>query len=91
MLSFSSCLSELLSIHRMSPVPEPMHGGRQAPNGTEEDEDLTSPSGLPPGPLLPSSSDEELDLNDAENAPSGYHPLPQDLEAVSGQVINISY
>lgn len=65
----------------MSPVPEPMHGGRQGPNGTEEDEDLTSPSALPPGPLLPSSSDEELDLNDSENAPPGYHPLPQDLEA----------
>lgn len=65
-------------------MPEPMHGGRQGPNGAEEDEDLTSPSGLPPGPLLPSSSDEELDLNDSENAPPGYHPLPQDLEAVSG-------
>lgn len=65
----------------MSPVPEPMHGGRQGPGGVEEDEDLTSPGGLPPGPVLPSSSDEELDPSDPGNAPPGYQPLPQDFEA----------
>lgn len=65
----------------MSPVPEPMHGGRQGPGGVEEDEDLTSPGGLPPGPALPSSSDEEPDPSDPGNAPPGYQPLPQDFEA----------
>lgn len=75
--------------YSMSPVPEPMHGGRQGPGGVEEDEDLTSPGGLPPGPALPSSSDEEPDPSDPGNAPPGYQPLPQDFEAVSIYIINM--
>ena len=79
----STYLHDFVLTHRMSPVPEPMHGGRQGPGGVEEEEDLTTPAGLPPGPVIPSSSDEELDISDPGNAPPGYQPLPQDFEAVS--------
>ncbi|KAG0714868.1 hypothetical protein GWK47_013286 [Chionoecetes opilio] len=65
----------------MSPVPEPMHGGRPGPGGGDEEEEFTTPAGLPPGPFLLSSSDEELDNSDQDNAHLGYQPLPQDCEA----------
>ncbi|XP_068251176.1 uncharacterized protein [Palaemon carinicauda] len=61
----------------MSPVPEPMQGGRGNP-GNGDDEGITPPTGLTMGPPL-SSSDEETDQIDSDPNMSGYQPLPQDL------------
>ncbi|XP_068251171.1 male-enhanced antigen 1 isoform X2 [Palaemon carinicauda] len=62
----------------MSPVPEPMQGGRGNP-GNGDDEGITPPTGLTMGPPL-SSSDEETDQIDSDPNMSGYQPLPQDLD-----------
>ncbi|XP_064082287.1 uncharacterized protein LOC135198541 [Macrobrachium nipponense] len=63
----------------MSPVPEPMQGGRGNP-GNGDEEGITPPTGLTMGPPL-SSSDEETDQVDSEDPNfSGYLPLPQDFD-----------
>nr|XP_045594937.1 uncharacterized protein LOC123755970 [Procambarus clarkii] len=63
----------------MSPVPEPTQGGRVGPGG-REDEEFDPPTGLIVGPPA-SSSDEEPDQVDQDDPyPSGYQPLPQDMD-----------
>lgn len=62
----------------MSPVPEPMQGGRGGPR--DEEEGINPPVGLVMGPPM-SSSDEEPDHVDSDDSnPMGYQPLPQDFD-----------
>lgn len=64
----------------MSPVPEPMQGGRGP--GSGDDDELIPPTGLVIGPQV-SSSDDEPDTGDINAPPHGYQPLPQDNNGIS--------
>lgn len=69
----------------MSPVPEPTQGGRVGP-GNGEEEEISPPMGLFVGPPVSSSDDEPEQTDVVEPYTTGYQPLSQDNDVVSGSL-----